>query len=80
MQPIYKIGKSAQKNFDRFKGYNKGYEVFLHIACTNCHVSESSIIAKFTNKYRQATEYGSEYFEGDRKEMMQYICNIVFCE
>ncbi len=77
-QPIYKIGKTTQKNFDRFKGYGKGYEVYLHIACNDCHTTETAIIEQFTNKYRRVTEYGSEYFEGNRKEMIQDICNIVF--
>ncbi len=77
-QSIYKIGKTTQKNFSRFNGYGKGYEVFLHIACIDCHAKELTIMSSFADKYRHATEYGKEYFEGDRNEMMRDICNIVF--
>ncbi len=77
-QSIYKIGKTAQKNFDRFKGYGKGYEVLLHMACDNCHDCETAIITTFDNKYRKAIEYGAEYYEGDYKSMMMDIIAIVF--
>lgn len=72
-QPIYKIGRTEQPNFERFKGYGKGYKVLLHILCENCKVTEKMIMDQFKSKYRHATEYGNEYFEGDYKTM---ICNI----
>ena len=77
-QSIYKIGRTEQPNFDRFKGYVKGYKVLLHVACENCRVSEKMIMDQFKKKYRQATEYGNEYFEGDYKNMISNITNIVF--
>jgi len=76
-QPIYKIGKTTQPNFDRFKGYPKGYEIILHMACENCHITETAIIALFKSKYLQIVEYGSEYFMGDAKSMMTDICHLV---
>ncbi len=76
--PIYKIGKTAQPNFDRFKGYPKGYRILLHIACSNCHAAELRIIKLFAQKYRNVKDYGSEYFMGDMQMMMGDICEIAF--
>ena len=77
-QPIYKIGRTEQPNFDRFKGYVKGYKVLLHLACSDCKVAEKLIMDHFKSKYRHAVEYGNEYFEGDYKKMIINITNIVF--
>lgn len=74
--PIYKIGKTTQTNFDRFKGYNKGYEILMHLRCVNCHIIERSIIEYFKSNYRHATEFGSEYFEGCYQSMMRDIFRI----
>ncbi len=75
-QPIYKLGKTTQPNFDRFKGYHKGYEILLHIRCDDCHLIERAMIEYFINNYRHATEYGNEYFEGDYRKMMKDIFRI----
>ncbi len=77
--PIYKIGKTTQKNFDRFKSYPKGFEIIMLIACKNCHSSECDIINLFKTKYRHVCEYGNEYFEGDYTTMMDDIYNIAKC-
>jgi len=76
-QPIYKIGRSEQSNFTRFKGYAKGYRVLLHMMCDNCRDTEAAIMKHFKCNYRQVTEYGAEYFEGDWKRMRNDIFNIV---
>lgn len=76
-QSIYKIGRTEQSNFDRFKGYTKGYKILLHMVCDDCKISERAIMDLFKTKYRQVEEYGSEYFEGDYKEMIKDIANIV---
>lgn len=74
--PIYKIGKTTQSNFDRFKGYGKGYEILMHLRCNDCHSIERSIIDYFKTNYRHATEFGSEYFEGSYQSMMRDIFRI----
>lgn len=76
-QAIYKIGRTEQPNFDRFRGYGKGYKVLLHISCDDCKSTEHEIMKIFKSKYRHATEYGNEYFEGDHKKMIKSITNII---
>ena len=76
-QSIFKIGRTEQINFERFKGYVKGYRVLLHMMCDNCRDTEAAIMKHFKFKYRQATEYGSEYFEGNWKNMRSDIFAIV---
>ena len=77
-QSIYKIGRTEQPNFDRFKGYVKGYKILLHVACDDCRDSEQAIMNVFKSKYRHAIEYGNEYFEGNPKTMIRDIASIVF--
>ncbi len=77
-QSIYKIGRTSQRNFDRFKGYPKGYEILLHVACGNSTIAESKIINTFSNKYKRVDGYGSEYFAGDYQSMMKDIFSIVY--
>jgi len=72
-QSIYKIGRTTQLNFERFKGYGKGYKILLHVVCDNCIELELKLIYLFKNKYRQAIEYGNEYFEGKYKLMIKDI-------
>ena len=77
-QSIYKIGRTEQPNFERFKGYVKGYKILLHLACDDSKVAEKQIMDQFKSKYRHATEYGNEYFEGNYKKMITHITTIVF--
>lgn len=70
---IYKIGKTTQPDFKRFRSYPKGYNLLLYIACENCHSLEKTLIDLFKIKYIQRQDYGSEYFEGDHFKMMNDI-------
>lgn len=72
-KPIYKIGRTTQLNFERFKTYGKGYKILLHVVCDNCIETEFKLINLFKSKYIHATDYGNEYFEGDFKLMIKDI-------
>lgn len=72
-RPIYKLGRTSQLNFERFKGYGKGYKILLHVVCDNCIDLELKLINLFKNKYIQSIEYGNEYFEGEYKSMIKDI-------
>ena len=72
-QHIYKLGRTSQLNFERFKGYGKGYRILLHVVCNNCIDLELELINLFKTKYIQYTEYGNEYFKGDHKLMIKDI-------
>ncbi len=74
---VYKVGKTTQPNFERFKGYPKGYKVYLLIACSNCHTLETTILNKFKTKYIPRTDYDTESFEGDLSSMIRDITQIV---
>lgn len=72
-KPIYKIGRTSQLNFERFKAYGKGYKILLHVVCDDCINLELRLINLFKSKYIQSTQYGNEYFEGDHKSMIKDI-------
>lgn len=74
---VYKIGKSTQENYKRFDSYHKGFKLLLHIKCDNSHLIETEIINKFKLKYVHYEKFGSEYFQGDYKEMMTDIIKLV---
>lgn len=73
-EPIYKIGKTTQRNFARFKDYPKDSEVLLYLKCLNCHAAEKAILELFRKKYQAMNQYGHEYFKGDPHGMMRDIC------
>lgn len=74
---IYKVGKTTQLNFNRFKGYPIGYKIFLHRICPNCHEAEKKILALFRSKYNSRKDFGSETFEGDLDSMIADINYII---
>jgi hypothetical protein len=76
-KPIYKIGRTNQPNFERFKGYHKGYKILLHVVCNDCKDIEQKIIDLFIKNYNHYTEYGNEYFEGNYKSMIKDIFSLV---
>lgn len=76
-QFVYKIGKTTQRNYARFKDYPKGSEVLLYLKCNDCHSAERAIIQLFKSKYEPMTEYGYEYFRGSPNTMINDICALM---
>jgi hypothetical protein len=74
---VYKIGKTKQSNFKRFNTYPKGSELLFYSACCNCSNIENKIIKLFLSKYKQRKDIGTEYFEGDYKQMLKDMNNII---
>lgn len=70
---IYKIGKTTQKNFKRFNSYPNGSILITHSECNNCDIVEKNIIQIFKEKYILRRDFGYEYFEGNRNEMVDII-------
>jgi hypothetical protein len=66
---VYKIGKTKQPNFNRFKQYSKDSILISQISCLDCDVCEKQLIQIFKLKYLQRTDIGTEYFEGDYNSM-----------
>lgn len=77
---IFKIGKTTQYNNTQFKQYPKGSILYFQLVCDNCHDCERKIIGYFKNKFIQKIEFGNEYFEGNLKEMIAMVYNIVLCK
>jgi len=76
-QNIFKIGKSRQRNTERFRGYPNDSILLFQMVCANCDRSERMIIRLFREKYIHKNEIGNEYFEGDYKCMIQDIFYVI---
>ena len=76
-QPIYKIGKTKQPNQKRFSQYPKGSVLLFQRICHNCHQVEGQLIQRFKEVFKQHTDIGSEYFEGDSFAMMEHMNAVV---
>jgi hypothetical protein len=72
---IYKIGKTTQKNYDRFKQYPNGSILLYQTICDNCHTLERELLSIFKNKFVHRKDIGNEYFEGSYSDMIDIIAN-----
>lgn len=73
---VYKIGKT--RNFPgRFQQYPKGSVVLSVWNCRDCSRIEKEILIKFRLKYEERRDAGSEYFQGDWREMRNDIHEIL---
>jgi hypothetical protein len=72
---IYKIGKTTQKNYDRFKQYPNGSILLYQTICDNCHTLERELLSIFKNKFIHRKDIGNEYFEGSYSDMIDIIAN-----
>jgi hypothetical protein len=72
-EQVYKIGKTCQENFRRFSGYTKGCCLELFIRINNYSKVETQLISLFTKVFKKRIDYGNEYFEGDKYEMIAYV-------
>ena len=76
-EPVYKIGKTKQANLQRFNSYPKGSVLLLQNCCNDCNKTEKEIIKLFDTKYKKRTDRGSEYYEGNYREMTIDIYKII---
>ena len=72
-EPIYKIGMTTQKNFNRFRQYPKDSVLLHQTVCNNCKNIEKRLIQKFKNIFKYRKDIGTEYFEGNYKSMIKMI-------
>ena len=75
-KPIMKLGRSNNTE-NRTNQYPKGSRIMLMIACKNSIACEAYLINLFKTKFKQAKYYGTEYFEGNYRDMIKEICNYV---
>lgn len=74
---IYKVGMSRQSNLSRFNNYPKGSRLIFQHECNDCRFVESIILCLFKGKFHKCNEYGNEYFQGDKKCMIDIIYIII---
>lgn len=76
-QPIYKIGKTKQINNLRFNSYPKGSRLLSQLCCKDCDETERQIISLFDKKYKRHIEIGREFYEGEYRNMILDIIDII---
>jgi hypothetical protein len=76
-QNIYKVGMTKKENLVRFKQYPKGSILLFQIICSNCNKMEKDVLKKFKEIFKQKKDIGTEYFEGEYKNMIDIIYDIV---
>ena len=70
---IYKLGYTEQLDGKRLLSYPKGSELYISIESKNAKKSETTLMRIFERKYSKKKEYGNEYFEGEKDEMLKDI-------
>lgn len=76
-QHIYKMGRTQQEDFRRFKNYPKGSKMEFYSPCVDCKDAENKIKTAFKEKFKQRTDIGTESFEGDINQMRDIMYKIV---
>jgi len=73
--PIYKIGKTGNDIRNRLGNYGKGGQVLFTMAVdiNKLDFVELEIIKLLKSKFIQKVEIGTEYFEGDYKEIIDVL-------
>ena len=74
---IYKLGKSKQENLKQIQNYPNGTILIIQLVSENCDINEKNLIIIFKENFTQRTDIGTEYFEGDKYEMISIIYNVV---
>ena len=72
-ETIYKVGRTCKEGLQRFKFYPKGSKLLLHIFCFDSVTVEKNILSQFNGKFKNASTYGKEYFDGDLTEMVSIV-------
>lgn len=74
---IYKVGMTTKENHKRFNQYPKGSILIYQSLCVNCRDVEKRVISIFKDIFKQRTDIGTEYFEGDYKQMINIIHRVI---
>jgi len=76
---IYKIGRSSNIE-NRVRNYPNGSKILLAIINKNSIQCEKDLIKKFKLTFIQKQFYGNEYFEGDKYEMINMMCDYIITD
>ena len=72
-EPVYKVGKTTQTVNKRLICYPKGSELLFTLKVSDCHSSETGLLAALRANFKERKDIGREYFEGSWKEMMHHF-------
>jgi len=76
---IYKIGRSSNIE-NRVRNYPNGSKILLAIINKNSIQCEKDLIKQFKLIFTQKQFYGNEYFEGDKYEMINMMCDYIITD
>ena len=76
-EKIYKLGKTKQENLKRIKNYPNGTKLIIQLESKNCDIDEKNLIIIFKESFKQRTDIGTEYFEGNPDVMRKIICDYI---
>jgi len=76
---IYKIGRSSNIE-NRIRNYPNGSKILLAIINKNSIQCEKDLIKQFKLIFTQKQFYGNEYFEGDKYEMINMMCDYIITD
>lgn len=74
---VYKVGMTRQCNLERFNNYPKGSILLFQMECNDCKFIESIVLEVFNTRFYKRAFYGNEYFEGNKKHMIEMIYLII---
>jgi hypothetical protein len=72
---IFKIGRTSSIQGDNT--HLKDTILHFQLSCFDAVSVERAVLTWFEKKYNRATQYGSQYFHGVRREMIQDIITIM---
>ena len=74
-EPIYKIGKTINVT-NRMTQYPKGSNVIVIFTVSDIDKIEKDVIKKFDNLFKNRSDIGREYYEGNIEKMKQVLCDV----
>ena len=76
---IYKIGRSSNIE-NRVRNYPNGSKILLAMINKNSIQCKKNLIKQFKLTFTQKQFYGNEYFEGDKYEMINMMCDYIITD
>ena len=77
LMEIYKIGMSKQEGCRRVTQYPKGSEIEIVLIVDDHRAAEQELLKIFDKKFINKPQYGREYYEGSRADMIKEIVNFI---
>jgi len=76
-EDVYKVGMTKKENNERCNQYPTDSVLLFQMICYNCKHIKNQLIKLFTYNFKQRTDIGNEYFEGEYKNMIDIIYSTI---